>query len=88
MDYNRVYWLCLLGYGFLFFINLFPDLLAGSVGIAGIVGLAGTVIIVAIALYSVSRPSAADGPTQPNLAFWAVVLGFALMFAGTVLEFV
>jgi apolipoprotein N-acyltransferase len=88
MDYARIYWLCLLGYGFLSFVNFVPDLLAGSVDITGVVGLVGIVIIVAVALYAIGRPTAADGPTQPNLPFWAVVIGFVLMFAGTVLGFV
>jgi hypothetical protein len=88
MDYNRIYWLCLLGYGVLMFVNLGPDLLAGSVDVAGVAGLVGGVIIVATALYAIGRPRAADGPTQPNLLFWGIVLGFVLMFSGTVLGFI
>jgi hypothetical protein len=88
MDYNRIYWLCLLGFGLLIFVNLGPDFLAGGVDGASVVGTAGSAIVIATALYGVARPTAVDGPTRPNVFFWAVVLGFVLMFAGTVLPFV
>jgi hypothetical protein len=52
------------------------------------VGSTGGVIIVVIALYGVARPATVDGPTRPNALFWGAVLGFVLLFAGTVLEFV
>lgn len=88
MDYTRIYWLCLLGYGLFFFVNFIPNLLAGSVDSTNVAGLVGGMIIVAVALYGVARPATAGGPTRPNLLFWAIVAGFVLMFTGTVLGFV
>jgi hypothetical protein len=88
MDYNRIYWLCFLGFGLLLLVDLAPDLLAGGIDGTSIVGSAGGVIIVAIALYGAGRSTAVDGPTRPNVFFWGAVLGFVLMFAGTVLPFV
>jgi hypothetical protein len=88
MDYTRIYWLCFLGFGLLSLVNLAPDLLARGIDGANIVGSTGGVIIVVIALYGVARPATVDGPTRPNALFWGAVLGFVLLFAGTVLEFV
>ncbi|GAA0456950.1 hypothetical protein MUK72_11525 [Halococcus dombrowskii] len=87
MDYTRIYWLCLLGFGLLLSANFVPDLLAGTAATSNVVGLVGAVTVVAVALYGVGRPAAAGGPTRPNLPFWGAVLGFVLTFAGTVLPF-
>jgi hypothetical protein len=80
MDYKRIYWLCFLGIGFLLFVQYVPDLLAGSLGIAGVAVLVGGVGMMAGALYTLRRPETVDGPTKPNLPFWTVVFGFGWCF--------
>lgn len=88
MDYTRIYWFCFLGIGVLFFVQAISKILTSGLNIAVVLGFIGGVGMVAGALYSLRNLGEADGPTQPNLVFWAVVLGFVLMVAGTVLQLV
>lgn len=88
MDYARIYWLCSLGIGLLLSIPYIPELLAGNLDVVGIVLLIGGVGMTVSSLYELARPTAANGPTEPTPSFWVVVIGFVLVFSGTVLIYI
>lgn len=87
MNYTRIYNLCILGTGVLLFLSAITDLLASGLDIGVGLVLVGSIGVMISALYALKRPKAANGPTEPNLRFYGIILVFVLMFAGTVLSF-
>lgn len=85
MNYQRIYYLSLLGLGLIFAIPSIPKLL-GSPSLPVIlrsIGGAGMALSSAYILVFSDEPA---GPTSPNWRFFGVVGGFALCLAGIVIS--
>ena len=81
MNYQRIYYLSVLGLGLIFTIPSIPKLL-GSPSLPVILRSIGGAGMALSSAYILVFSDESTGPTSPNWRFFGVVGGFALCLAG------